>query len=115
VVTALLNGAEVWRGEAGAGPDAAGLPADAADAAAEKAASGAGPRGRQLRYALALGFGLIHGMGFSNFLRAALGGETSIVWPLFAFNVGLEIGQPSTSASRSAKSSSSPSSCWRPA
>ena len=50
-------------------------------------------RGQGVRYTLALGFGLIHGLGFSNFLRAALGGESSIVWPLFAFNVGLEVGQ----------------------
>ena len=42
---------------------------------------------------LALVFGLVHGMGFSNFLRAALGAEASIVRPLFAFNVGLEVGQ----------------------
>ncbi len=46
-----------------------------------------------LKYLLALGFGLIHGMGFSNFLRSALGFEEGIAWPLFAFNVGLEIGQ----------------------
>lgn len=45
------------------------------------------------KYGLALGFGLIHGMGFSNFLRAALGSEESLALPLFAFNVGLEIGQ----------------------
>ena len=51
------------------------------------------PRSWRLKYGLALGFGLIHGMGFSNFLRAVLGAEESIVWPLFAFNVGLEIGQ----------------------
>jgi hypothetical protein len=44
-------------------------------------------------YFLAGGFGLIHGLGFSSFLRAVLGGEESIVLPLFAFNVGLEIGQ----------------------
>jgi hypothetical protein len=49
--------------------------------------------GQGVRYAFALVFGLIHGLGFSNFLRAALGGEASIVWPLFAFNVGLEVGQ----------------------
>ncbi|MBT8404434.1 MAG: HupE/UreJ family protein, partial [Gemmatimonadetes bacterium] len=42
---------------------------------------------------LAFVFGLIHGLGFSNFLRAVLGGGSSIVWPLFAFNVGLEAGQ----------------------
>lgn len=44
-------------------------------------------------YLLAGGFGLIHGLGFSSFLRAVLGGEESIVLPLFAFNVGLELGQ----------------------
>jgi hypothetical protein len=48
---------------------------------------------RVLKYVLALGFGLIHGMGFSNFLRSLLGGEEGIALPLFAFNVGLEIGQ----------------------
>lgn len=45
------------------------------------------------KYALALTFGLIHGLGFSNFLRAILGGEESILVPLLAFNVGLEFGQ----------------------
>lgn len=43
-------------------------------------------------YFLALFFGFIHGMGFSNFFRALTGGE-SVVRELFAFNVGLEIGQ----------------------
>jgi len=38
-------------------------------------------------------FGLIHGMGFSNYLRALLGKDESIIMQLFAFNVGLEIGQ----------------------
>ena len=42
-------------------------------------------------YFMALGFGLIHGMGFSNYLRSLLGDE--LLMPLFAFNVGLEIGQ----------------------
>lgn len=45
------------------------------------------------RYALALGFGLIHGLGFSNYLRSLLGREASILKPLLAFNIGLEIGQ----------------------
>lgn len=45
------------------------------------------------KYALALGFGLIHGLGFSSFLRSVLGEEDAITWPLFAFNVGLEVGQ----------------------
>lgn len=38
-------------------------------------------------------FGLIHGMGFSNYLRSLLGSEESIVLPLFAFNIALEVGQ----------------------
>lgn len=49
----------------------------------------------QFNYFLALGFGLIHGMGFSNFFRAMMMGisDGSIPFPLFAFNVGIEIGQ----------------------
>jgi len=45
------------------------------------------------RYPLALTFGLIHGLGFSNYLRALLGKEADIVDPLLGFNVGLELGQ----------------------
>lgn len=48
---------------------------------------------RRWRYGLALAFGLIHGLGFSNYLRSLLGREVNIVQPLLAFNVGLEIGQ----------------------
>lgn len=48
---------------------------------------------RPWRYALALVFGLIHGMGFSNYLRSLLGREADIVQPLLAFNIGLELGQ----------------------
>lgn len=44
-------------------------------------------------YAISLIFGLIHGMGFSNYLKVLLGKESSILEPLFAFNLGLEIGQ----------------------
>ncbi len=50
-------------------------------------------RSSLLRYPLALGFGLIHGMGFSGYLHSLLGGESSIVEPLLGFNVGLELGQ----------------------
>ena len=42
-------------------------------------------------YVMALGFGLIHGMGFSNYLRSLLGDE--LLLPLVAFNIGIEIGQ----------------------
>ena len=50
-------------------------------------------KGIQLNYLLALLFGLIHGLGFSNYLRSLLGQEASIWQPLLAFNVGLEVGQ----------------------
>jgi hypothetical protein len=46
-----------------------------------------------LSYGYALFFGLIHGLGFSNYLRSILGKDRSIVSQLFAFNVGLEFGQ----------------------
>ncbi|MFN8259062.1 MAG: HupE/UreJ family protein [Bacteroidales bacterium] len=47
----------------------------------------------RFKYITALVFGLIHGLGFSNFLKSLLGNEESIITPLFAFNLGLEIGQ----------------------
>ncbi|MDF1694341.1 MAG: HupE/UreJ family protein [Saprospiraceae bacterium] len=46
-----------------------------------------------ISYSLALGFGFIHGLGFSNFFKAMLGQEESITGPLFFFNIGVEIGQ----------------------
>ena len=51
------------------------------------------PKTMRQNYGLALFFGLIHGMGFSNYLRALLGQEESIWKPLLAFNLGLELGQ----------------------
>jgi hypothetical protein len=44
-------------------------------------------------YAMALFFGFIHGMGFANYFGALMGESGEIVWPLFSFNVGIEIGQ----------------------
>lgn len=44
-------------------------------------------------YFLPLIFGLIHGMGFSNYFRTLLGREADIVLPLLAFNIGVELGQ----------------------
>lgn len=45
-------------------------------------------------YFLALFFGLIHGMGFSNFFKTMMMGiSDSILMPLLAFNIGIEIGQ----------------------
>lgn len=47
----------------------------------------------RLRYFLALSFGLIHGLGFSNYFRAILGKEGDILIPLLSFNLGVEVGQ----------------------
>ncbi|HYQ57817.1 MAG TPA: HupE/UreJ family protein [Draconibacterium sp.] len=44
-------------------------------------------------YILTLFFGLIHGLGFSNYLKELLGRESNILTPLLAFNIGLELGQ----------------------
>jgi len=38
-------------------------------------------------------FGLLHGLGFAGFLSDALAGEPLILTALFAFNVGVELGQ----------------------
>ncbi len=51
---------------------------------------GAVPR---VRFVLAAVFGLIHGLGFSGYLRSLLGEEERMAIPLLGFNVGLEIGQ----------------------
>ncbi len=50
-------------------------------------------RSTYINYGYALLFGLIHGLGFSNYLRSILGKDRSIVTQLFAFNIGLEVGQ----------------------
>lgn len=52
------------------------------------------PRSLHLaKYSAALFFGLIHGLGFSNYLRGLLGSEKGILVPLFSFNLGIEAGQ----------------------
>lgn len=47
----------------------------------------------KLPYLTILFFGLIHGLGFSNYLQSLLGKESTLVGPLLAFNIGLELGQ----------------------
>lgn len=47
----------------------------------------------RLIYITTLFFGLIHGLGFSNYLKELLGRESNIFTPLLAFNLGLELGQ----------------------
>ena len=51
--------------------------------------------GNTLYYFLAMLFGLIHGMGFSNFLRGSMfpGEESRFIWQLLYFNIGIELAQ----------------------
>jgi ABC-type antimicrobial peptide transport system permease subunit len=51
------------------------------------------PKHVRFRYAAALLFGLIHGLGFSNYLRSMMGKSENIITQLLAFNIGLELGQ----------------------
>ena len=46
-----------------------------------------------LQYVMAIGFGLVHGMGYANYIRMMLSSNQSLVSSLFSFNVGLELGQ----------------------
>ncbi len=47
----------------------------------------------RINYGIAILFGLIHGLGFSNYLQMLLGSEANILLPLLSFNFGLELGQ----------------------
>lgn len=44
-------------------------------------------------YSILLCFGLIHGLGFSNYIKLMLFDDESIILPLFSFNLGIELGQ----------------------
>ncbi|MES2373587.1 MAG: HupE/UreJ family protein [Bacteroidota bacterium] len=44
-------------------------------------------------YFFALFFGLVHGLGFSTYLKSLLGSDHNVVAQLLAFNLGLELGQ----------------------
>ena len=48
---------------------------------------------RRFNYYFAMGFGLIHGMGFANAVRIMLAQDETLGLGLFGFNVGLEAGQ----------------------
>ena len=50
-------------------------------------------KSEKINYYLALGFGLIHGMGFASAIRIMLAQDQTIYWGLFGFNTGLEVGQ----------------------
>ena len=51
------------------------------------------PAATDIRAWLAAGFGLIHGFGFAYVLKEFGLPEAALAWSLFAFNVGVEIGQ----------------------
>lgn len=44
-------------------------------------------------YIILLVFGLIHGLGFSNYIKMMLFDDESIVLPLLGFNIGIELAQ----------------------
>lgn len=44
-------------------------------------------------YGMALFFGMIHGMDFSNYFKALIMDPSDIVVPLLGFNIGIELGQ----------------------
>jgi len=46
-----------------------------------------------IQYGIALGFGLIHGLGYANYIRMILSADQQLIWGLFSFNLGLEAGQ----------------------
>ena len=48
--------------------------------------------GGKIKYLIAAGFGLIHGLGFSNFFKSILGTD-EVTIPLLAFNIGVECAQ----------------------
>lgn len=51
------------------------------------------PKSIRINYFLALFFGLIHGMAFSNYIRFSMVDGQRLAWGLFGFNAGLEAGQ----------------------
>lgn len=51
------------------------------------------PSKASLGYILAIVFGLIHGMGISNFLKALMSPGDSLVMSLLGFNIGVELAQ----------------------
>lgn len=51
------------------------------------------PKSIRINYFLALLFGLIHGLGFANYIRFMMADDQQIGWSLFGFNAGLEVGQ----------------------
>jgi hypothetical protein len=50
-------------------------------------------QGRDLRFWMALVFGLIHGFGFASVLQEFGLPQSALGWSLFSFNVGVELGQ----------------------
>ena len=51
------------------------------------------PKKMGRNFVMALFFGFIHGMDFSNYFRALLMSDSSIMVPLLGFNLGIELGQ----------------------
>ena len=93
LATSLVN-AGVWMRPGHAARSGEGGGASAASSSpGERDPERETPAEARTRYLIAVGFGLIHGLGFSNYLRSLLGSEGGLALPLFSFNVGIETGQ----------------------
>jgi hypothetical protein len=46
-----------------------------------------------IRYLVPGVFGLVHGLGYANYIRMMMTESQHMIWNLFSFNIGLEIGQ----------------------
>jgi hypothetical protein len=55
--------------------------------------AGDSSKSKKVTYAMAAGFGLIHGLGFSSFFRIARDESVDFIGGLFRFNLGVEAGQ----------------------
>lgn len=95
VGAALLVGSAVVAASASARDIAGELRRDLAEAASGREGGRAGEdkKAADIRAWLAAGFGLIHGFGFAYVLKEFGLPQAALAWSLFAFNVGVEIGQ----------------------
>ncbi|MCK5824207.1 MAG: HupE/UreJ family protein [Ichthyobacteriaceae bacterium] len=50
-------------------------------------------KGLKVYYVLALFFGIIHGVGFANYLKALIGNSNELFYSISGFNIGVELGQ----------------------
>jgi HupE / UreJ protein len=89
---ALATGSALWLASMGPRPPAAHT-SNAANAATRATDGASGMFSIPARFAMAAGFGLIHGLGFASALQDLHLPRTMLLSSLLGFNVGVEIGQ----------------------